>query len=137
MSECHKCGACCTVLIVEAEPLDALREPRIAEVCGLPAVPADCYELDEEADEAHPRDVWSGGVAVLAPRFGEPIDEKRKELLPCPFLADRRCSIYPTRPNCCVAFAPGSEACQNARELAAEVESITANLKRKGVPQCS
>ena len=35
---------------------------------------------------------------------------------PCPFLGgDNRCTIYPTRPNVCVAMQAGDEQCQAAR----------------------
>lgn len=36
---------------------------------------------------------------------------------PCQFLdGNNRCSIYPTRPNACVAMEAGDEQCQAARE---------------------
>lgn len=35
----------------------------------------------------------------------------------CPFLADKQCSIYPTRPVICVVFKAGNEQCQEARAL--------------------
>jgi Fe-S-cluster containining protein len=40
---------------------------------------------------------------------------------PCPFLTwtlggKKRCSIYPTRPNVCVAFEAGGEQCLEFRE---------------------
>ena len=31
--------------------------------------------------------------------------------MPCPFLNGNRCSIYPTRPNICVAHVPGTNEC--------------------------
>jgi Fe-S-cluster containining protein len=35
---------------------------------------------------------------------------------PCAFLGpDNLCSIYPTRPNCCVGMQAGDEQCQEAR----------------------
>ena len=37
----------------------------------------------------------------------------------CPFLAENNlCSIYPTRPNSCVAMQAGDEQCQHARNAA-------------------
>jgi Fe-S-cluster containining protein len=36
---------------------------------------------------------------------------------PCPFLtAENHCSIYATRPNCCVGLQAGDEQCQESRE---------------------
>ena len=38
---------------------------------------------------------------------------------PCPFLdQDQHCSIYPARPNVCVAMEAGDEQCQLARDQA-------------------
>lgn len=38
---------------------------------------------------------------------------------PCTFLgSDNRCTIYPTRPNDCVAAQAGDEQCQEARRVA-------------------
>ena len=94
--ECDRCGACCAgVLIVEADYLDALREPRLldADVSGRRVA------LDV-LDDAH---------AVLLACGTE---------RPCRFLGpDNLCGIYPTRPNGCVAFEAGSEECQRARRL--------------------
>jgi Fe-S-cluster containining protein len=37
----------------------------------------------------------------------------------CPLLgADNLCTIYPSRPNCCVAMQAGSDQCQLARGMA-------------------
>ena len=87
---CQQCGACCRHLIVEAQVLDVLREPLIAErgIC-----------LDGRG--RLPPDEWAWSLAA-----GEA----------CPFLtAENLCSIYPTRPNECVAFKPGSDQCCRAR----------------------
>ena len=38
---------------------------------------------------------------------------------PCGMLgSDNLCAVYPTRPNCCVAFRAGSVQCQMARDMA-------------------
>ena len=91
--ECNRCGACCHgALIVEAYYLDALREPRILEtdVCGRQ------ISLDELSDDDK--------CIVLATNS------------PCKFLgSDHRCTIYPTRPNVCVAMEAGDEQCRGAR----------------------
>lgn len=42
--ECQQCGSCCRWLIVQIEPIDAMREPRVAEACGLPPVTDYDYE---------------------------------------------------------------------------------------------
>ena len=92
--ECDRCGACCRTLIVEVTELDVLREPRIA----LAMVPFR-QEPGFEADEV--------GMLACGGRH------------PCPFVkGDNLCEIYPTRPNCCMAFDAGSEQCQDARRMA-------------------
>lgn len=99
--ECDKCGACCSgTLIVEAEELDLLREPRLIESdphWGGRTAEAVLHELQSEY----------GRAIILA-------CGRR-----CTFLgADNRCAIYPTRPNVCVAMQAGDEQCQTAREAA-------------------
>lgn len=96
--ECDKCGACCKgSLIVEAEELDVLREPRI--------VGADPYYRDKSVEQVLVQlQADIGRVVLLA--CGKP----------CSFLGqDNQCTIYPTRPNCCVALQAGDEQCQEAR----------------------
>lgn len=93
--ECDQCGACCKgSLLVECDDVDVLREPRLIDVDRHhkgKTVHQLVYEIQTE---------WK---AVLLPA-------------PCPFLgADNRCSIYPTRPNCCVGMQAGDEQCQKAR----------------------
>jgi Fe-S-cluster containining protein len=96
--ECDKCGACCNgTLIVEADVLDVLREPRLIEADRYWRRKTVLQVIDELQD----------GKAVL-------IACGRKR--PCPFLnTENQCSIYPTRPNTCVAFQAGEEQCQEAR----------------------
>ena len=92
--QCDCCGACCRgTLIVEADYLDVLREPRIleADVTGRRVT------LDELAAD-------DGRCVLLAANQ------------PCRFLsADGHCTIYPTRPNACVDMQAGDEQCQEAR----------------------
>ena len=83
---CQRCGVCCRSLLLEADLLDAEREPLIVQRGG-PTKGLDgrveSYCLNAEGPD---------------PR--------------CVFLAnDNRCTIYPTRPNMCVAFGPGDERC--------------------------
>lgn len=65
---------------------------------------------------------------VREPRIKEHVEEFRDEpgryLLktPCPFLVDNKCSIYPTRPNICVAFEMGSHDCCSQRLSAVEIK---------------
>lgn len=89
--ECDGCGACCRTFPVFASTSDADREPRIAtEGRTLPAHLA--------------TDRWSYQLHPL------PFHES------CCFLdGDRRCTIYPTRPDVCRAFPAGGEQCQAAR----------------------
>lgn len=96
--ECDKCGACCQgTLIVEADEIDVLREPRLIE--------ADRYYAPlgvEKSLELLRADV--GRAVILA--CGQA----------CRFLsAENLCSIHPTRPSVCVAFAAGDEQCQESR----------------------
>ena len=78
--ECKHCGNCCRHLIIdEISDIDIERAPR------------------------------------LKPYVEEFRDEPGRYLLksPCPFLFEVgnnevRCDIYPTRPNICIAFEPGS-----------------------------
>lgn len=98
--ECDKCGACCKGhLIVEAYEIDAIREPRLL-----------------TADVG----TWTAGktpeeiLSRLDSEFTCLVIAANK---PCKFLGhDNLCTIYPTRPNCCVGMEAGSEECQRARE---------------------
>lgn len=82
---CHRCGACCRHLLLEADLLDAEREPLIAQR-GSPLKGPDeelvGYLLNGESPHVQ-----------------------------CVFLDGNRCTIYPTRPNMCVAFGPTDERC--------------------------
>lgn len=97
---CDSCGACCMgYLLVEADLLDILREPRL--------LLADRH-----------RSGWSFDAAAR-----DLEDESRSLLIAgadrCPFLtAENRCQVYPTRPNACVAMQAGDEECQQARSEA-------------------
>ena len=95
--ECDKCGACCKgVLIVEADDLDVMREPRL--IGGDP-------ECCDNSVEQMVSEIQQEGKAILL-ACGSP----------CAFLgADNHCLIYPTRPNCCVGMQAGDEQCQDAR----------------------
>ena len=99
---CDQCGACCRGhLIVEADIIDVLREPRLI-----------------EADPYYSRLTPAEALAAL--------EEPGRGLMiacgidrPCRFLGtDNRCAIYPTRPNGCVAMEAGDEQCQEARAAA-------------------
>ncbi|QEH35910.1 Flagellin N-methylase [Aquisphaera giovannonii] len=91
--ECDGCGACCGAYLIFASVDDARREPRIeAETQRL----AGWLETPKWAYRLHPL----------------PFHES------CCFLdADRRCSIYETRPTVCREFAAGDEPCQKARAM--------------------
>ena len=94
--ECHKCGACCKYLLVEAELLDILREPRLL-----------------EADPHYRGRAMNDVLAELRDEFRVVIPSRADG---CVFLSsDNTCSIYPTRPNACVAMEAGDEQCQEAR----------------------
>jgi len=103
---CAGCGWCCDgSLIIEATALDVLREPEIARR----AKPLD---RDLEPEEW----MWSLSCGT-----------------PCPFLTpDRRCEIYATRPEACVAFAPGESRCRHgaAQPLANDDEGDLRAFRR-------
>lgn len=93
---CDQCGACCNGgLIIEADLLDAMREPRLLQIEGGYHTTLDTLRLPGRAIN----------LAIGAKG--------------CPFagIADDKCScaIYPTRPNVCVGFEAGSEQCQEVR----------------------
>ncbi len=99
--QCDQCGACCQGhLIVEADGLDVLREPRLIE--------ADPYYAGMSVDEALAKLEEPGRALIIACGLDRP----------CPFLSDSRCTIYPTRPNDCVAAEAGADQCQSARSAA-------------------
>ena len=97
--ECDNCGACCRKLIVEADVIDLMREPQL--------LYADRDFVanygPEDAIDALQDDV--GRCLIIA--CGKQ----------CTFLEDNRCSIYPTRPNVCVALQAGDEQCQEVRKM--------------------
>ena len=91
--ECDKCGACCEgSLLVEADWVDAVREPRL-------------LAADANLRALSLGDLQEGRIVLLTGNR------------PCPFLGDEcMCSIYPTRRQDCVAFEAGSDQCQEARQ---------------------
>jgi len=95
--ECDKCGACCKgSLIVQAEELDVLREPRL--------IDADPHHRGKSVEQMVHEIATEWKAVMLA--CGSP----------CSFLgSDNRCTIYPTRPNDCVGMQAGDEQCQQAR----------------------
>jgi Fe-S-cluster containining protein len=105
--ECDGCGACCRHLIIEIDELDIAREPRLKEV-------AKAFKAMEGAEYADDE-----GLGPLAPGWEAGAMLACGSSMPCGMLdAGNRCTIYPTRPNCCVAFQAGSEQCQEARSSA-------------------
>jgi Fe-S-cluster containining protein len=93
---CDNCGACCKGhLIVEVEELDILREPRL--------IDTDRHHQGKTVQRM--LDDYAKGMAVII-ATGKP----------CPFLTENKCSIYPTRPNCCVGLQAGDDQCQESRE---------------------
>lgn len=90
--ECDKCGLCCRKLIIEIRQIDVVREPKLLQI----ALPCKTNYGEEYWDQQY----------ILACGSSHP----------CKALVDNHCSIYPTRPNCCVGFEAGSEECQELRE---------------------
>jgi len=89
--DCDGCGACCRTFPIFASIADAARESRVAaEGRALP------HHLAT--------DRWTYQLFPL------PFHEC------CCFLdGAARCTIYPTRPHVCRAFAAGGDQCQSAR----------------------
>jgi Fe-S-cluster containining protein len=86
-------------LIVEADELDVLREPRLI--------------------EADPRYRGWSLTDVRAELAGDFKCLILAAIRPCVFLESTcRCAIYPTRPNVCVAMQAGDAQCQQARASA-------------------
>lgn len=104
--QCDECGACCAYPIIEIEYVDALREPRLREVSRPFSIPEGMCLTDEDDEPIEITDPFQVGASLAVGRKN-----------PCPLLgADKRCTIYPTRPTCCVAFQAGSRLCQESRE---------------------
>jgi Fe-S-cluster containining protein len=88
---CKNCGLCCEHLLVEANAIDVMREPRIETERPLGKRAVSLSVLDA---------CW-----ILAGPG-----------MPCAFLTPKkRCAIYSSRPQTCVAFVPGSPQCQELR----------------------
>jgi Fe-S-cluster containining protein len=91
---CRRCGACCRSLIIEIDHIDVVREPRLLEHATLMD---GGFQFEND---------WQKQYLLAAGHS-----------MPCPMLgADGLCTIYPTRPNCCVAFEAGGEHCQDVRQ---------------------
>ena len=86
-------------MIIEADDIDLMREPRLVQV--------DPHYAGQQASvviERLQNDV--GRILLIACGTDRP----------CPFLdGGNLCSIYPTRPNACVIMQAGDEQCQIAR----------------------
>ncbi len=112
---CDHCGECCRQLIIEIDELDVAREPRLAEVAEPFKPPTGCEIVfdDEDEQEEYER------VGPLAPGFEHGALLACGATKPCSLLGpDNLCTIYPTRPNCCVACPAGGNLCQQARGMA-------------------
>ena len=88
---CKQCGGCCSQMIVEIEHLDIVREPRLLQAAEL---------LDGHGKVKYESE-WEKEYLLAC--------GKAK---PCVFHKNKKCEIYPTRPNVCVAFEPGGEQCK-------------------------
>ncbi len=96
--ECDNCGACCKHLLVEVYDLDLLREPKLAT--------ADIGDWARGMAQAQLMAELDDGKCLLIAAPGQT----------CQFLGDdNKCTIYPTRPNVCVAMEAGDEQCQESR----------------------
>ena len=112
--ECDRCAACCKFLIIEIDPIDIAREPKLRAAKPFRAPLPDALPYDPEQEEEYLR------VDPLVPGFewGAMLAPSQDNLA-CPMLGqDDLCTIYPTRPTCCVYLQAGSDQCQMARESA-------------------
>lgn len=92
---CADCGLCCQKLIIEIEHIDVVREPALRDCCR---------KLDGRGTIEFDS-VWETPYLL--------------SLRGCPMLDEnKRCTIYPTRPNTCVAFEAGGEHCNELRAAA-------------------
>ena len=105
---CEGCGAlCCRKLIIEIDHLDIVREPRLLPVVIL---------LDGNGTVEYDSD-WEKKYSLAC-------GDKHC----CKMLDGERCSIYPSRPNACVAFQPGGRQCNELREMAGLPLVVNPNL---------
>jgi Fe-S-cluster containining protein len=97
--KCKKCGACCVYLIIEINCLDVVREEKLMVAKAFSHIEGPCgLHMDDFAHKSPCR------LLACGPNH------------PCPMLEEAgTCSIYPTRPNVCVAFRPGSKQCRDSR----------------------
>lgn len=94
---CKDCGLCCKKMIVEIEHVDVVREPKLLQIDKL---------LDGNNGRVQYDSDWEKQYSLYCGGDG------------CKLLTeDNRCSIYPTRPNCCVAFEMGGDQCNELREI--------------------
>jgi uncharacterized protein len=91
--ECDGCGACCCTFPIFVSEADAVGEPRIRK-------------------EGRRLALWLATPQWSYQLFPLPFHET------CCFLdGDKRCTIYPSRPDVCRQFEAGSDQCQEARTL--------------------
>ena len=100
--ECDQCGACCKSLLVETYELDVIREPKLL------SANIGTWTRDKTREQIMMRLQEEDTCLIIA-----------GPSKPCCFLGqDNKCSIYPTRPNVCVAMEAGDEQCQMGRQSA-------------------
>ena len=88
---CDNCGLCCEELLVQADAVDVMREPRIE------------IERPLGKRDVHLSIIDACWIIAYPGR-------------PCAFLKpDKRCDIYPTRPQGCVALVVGEKQCRDLR----------------------
>lgn len=93
--QCDNCGLCCTQTFIKVNAVDVLREPKIL----------GCRRIKV-------------GERVTEQWMLNKLEEESVSHGPCTFHDGKGCTIYGTRPNLCVAFQAGSEACQSLRAKA-------------------
>jgi Fe-S-cluster containining protein len=95
VDHCKDCGLCCKKMIAEIQHIDVVREPKLLQIARL---------LDGNGKIQYDSD-WEKEYSLYC---GDG----------CKLLTDdNRCSIYPTRPNCCVALEVGGDKCNELREI--------------------
>ncbi len=96
MSVCFDCGLCCKSLIIEIDHVDVVREAKLLPVVTL---------LDGHGMIKYDSD-WEKQYSLACGRN-----------MPCKLLSEgNQCTIYATRPTCCVMFEVGGEHCNELRD---------------------
>ena len=107
-SQCIRCGNCCRgVFLVELDCFDIIREPRLKQHARRrgSVEDAECRTREERNEDGTLENFVTHDGSCHILELG----------VPCAFLSDDGCSIYPSRPLDCVAFTAGGARCLDVR----------------------